>query len=608
MLRIPDLIVSDISTKDEATDKIILPQSILNDVLGEYNNRDLPYPLTFLLRTHNQSTHVGVREFSAQEGTIILSTNVTENLAVKAGMAISVQLVELRKGEVAAFKPLAAGYDLQSDWKTALEGAFRSAYTTLTVGGTVRLRNGMRFLVDKLLPEDAVCIVDTDLEVDIVPLSEEQARQTVKSNAEKAVVLPIELESRQDGESDSAFLLTNWNSSAQIIIKLDSVSSDAILLLGHTSPTPRAAIWSDMSSRAHREIIISPSNADLESKPIYVVVNTPGRFSLIVTQEPEVKEELSADETLCPNCLAHVPKRSLVLHERHCLRNNKRCDFPGCTFVFRAGSEQKHWHCDACGDPGEGSMEIHKERMHTLETCECGETFSNLPTLAHHRATGCPERLVECRFCHLLVPQGDVSTVSYHDVSQGLNAHEADCGSRTTECLSCNRIVKLKDLISHMKFHNQARLMRARPSICTNQNCVHSSGLSLGLCSDCFGPLYITQDDPDSAKLMARIKRKYATQLMSGCGHDYCRNVMCATATGQKLSYTAAVAKIADLRPGRFSFCVNEVMQRKRTVADQLECEGEYSVEWCCQAADRNTDVSSARAWLGREARRLDEE
>lgn len=611
-----NLTISSIEINDP-TDKVILPQSFLDAILRQYANQDLPYPLTFAIEADNHKTHVGVREFSADEGTVILPGVVLENLASKSEMSVSVSLVSLEKGTSVKLRPLTAQYDLNQDWKVALEGAFQSTYTTLSKGDMIRLRSGMRFLVDNLEPQPAVCIVDTDLEVELEPLSEEQALETVKASAAiaSAQATSIAVGQVYEGSTDghNFFVLEHWVSSKPLWILLEASDPDADLVVsvGTRRPTLGSNVWSNLNSRSTKMIEIQPSNAaieDAKSLQIAITSRCPAQFTIQITQQKHdsIEAVITEDEVRCENCSVVVPKRSLVLHERHCKRNNIRCQHLDCDFIYKKGIEMKHWHCAQCGDPGEGSLDLHTTRFHETRTCECAMVSPNLPSLAHHRATTCPELQIVCRFCHLLVPQGDASELSYHDSSQGLSAHESACGSRTTTCETCNHLVKLKDLPTHVQIHDAQRLARPVTLTCSNLNCIHQRGKNqLGLCDECFGPLYSSQIDEDGTKIIARVKRRYAGQLMTGCKRPYCQNRYCATATLQKLSYKAAMDKIeerAGVQQGHW-FCVSESVQKKRTMAEVMESEGEYAIEWCCKAIDLSGgDVGLARAWLSRTA------
>lgn len=621
-----DLVVSDREITD-ATDKIILPQSFLDTIIRVAGGSDLPYPITFAVRAQNRTTHVGVREFSAEEGFAVIPNVVLDNLAIKAGMPVSISMVNLEKGESVKLRPLASGYDLNQDWKIALEGAFRSTYTTLTQGDVIRLKSGVRFLVDEVKPETAVCIVDTDLEVELEPLSEEQARETVRINAENkqgSQSTPISVDEPVESTTTQPmyYVLQKWDRAGPVFIRLEASNPDVALVVGSSRDTAltRCNLWSTMTSKSSKEIEIRPTNALLEhcqELAIGVSADTASQFILTVSQTAKMADQVvpGAEEVRCRNCATIVPKRSLVLHERHCLRHNSKCPHPACNFIFRQGIDSKHWHCPQCDEGGEGDLDLHGLRFHTSQVCDCGIEFTTLPTLAAHRATDCPDRQITCQFCHLIVPQGDSTTVSYTDKSLGYTAHEAACGARTTTCETCSRLVQLKDLPLHLRIHDSSRRTHTRPLICHNENCVATPASSnkLGLCEECFGPLYSTQeDDAQGSKLAGRVRRRYASQLMNGCRRAGCQNVAaCATAKKEKMTYAAALARADDLlaHDDKFFFCVGEAMARKRTRAEGLACEGIYHLSWCCRAvALAGDELGRARSWLEREAVRLDEE
>jgi hypothetical protein len=243
----------------------------------------------------------------------------------------------------------------------------------------------------------------------------------------------------------------------------------------------------------------------------------------------------------------------------------------------------------------------HADVSHTARACpSCAGAFraASLPQLAHHRTSMCPGKLIICQFCHLLVPQGspddedddDGNRHSAHDrvgdsdVGSGgdasirasfllsdLTPHEYRDGARTTECHLCGRFVRLRDMATHLRHHDYERRRRRRPRVCRNANCssiVDRGGIAgaggigagvaaeaggaangsggggtFGLCSVCFGPLYVSMYDPDGRALRRRVERRYLTQLLSGCGKAWCRNAFCKT------GHAKASASLALLPP-----------------------------------------------------------
>jgi Ubiquitin fusion degradation protein UFD1 len=191
-------------------DKVLLPPSALQKLLdaaaslpsqaaddGAWGEnvasraqQQLPQPLTFRLYNpaNNRFSHAVPLEFSAEEGTVSLSPFLREALGLleevqEAGeegveeRKVTIVAKQLQRGTYVRLRPLEAGYD-EEDWKALLERHLRMNYATLTVGEilsvggrTVLGQDGgkkggksggeFRFLIDKLEPEEAVCIVDT---------------------------------------------------------------------------------------------------------------------------------------------------------------------------------------------------------------------------------------------------------------------------------------------------------------------------------------------------------------------------------------------------------------------------------------------------------------
>jgi len=185
--------------------------------------------------------YAGIREFSAAEGEVVLSkflretlgldiddisdtekqngidgdhdevmANGVEQLAVSGTSLpkLTIHAKQLPKGTYVKLRPLEAGYDPE-DWKSLLEQHMRANFTTLTNGEVLVVQGGrgfggkneeFRFLIDGFKPEgDGICVVDTDLEVDIEALNEDQARETLKKIAAKAHRAPGTIEGSSAG-------------------------------------------------------------------------------------------------------------------------------------------------------------------------------------------------------------------------------------------------------------------------------------------------------------------------------------------------------------------------------------------------------------------------
>ena len=700
---------------------------------AEYEDarQQLPYPLIFRLVNpeNGRAVYAGIREFSAEEGEANLSPFLQEALGLKmssrestpehametesehastngyARPTITVHAKQLPKGTFVKLRPLEPGYDPE-DWKALLEQHLRSNFTTLTTGEMLVVQGGrdahghkeeFRFLVDGFKPEsDGICVVDTDLEVDIEALNEEQARETMKRIADKMAKAPgtgggsskggdLDLFKAQEGQvlpnEYVEYHLSSWNRAMPLEIEVSSAGEDADvdLLVSPFSSTQRQRprldehVFADFDGWPKKRIRLEPSNVEMENaEALYVsvfafapadaVTNGDGpagnarRYTLRARHpDADIKMEDTSIESSqvspnpgdvqCKNCKQWVPGRTLMLHENFCLRNNILCPH-GCGQVFQSRSSEfaSHWHCPHDSSYGNtASSHAKHDALHhppeVLRCTECStqETFSSISDVARHRTTVCPAKPILCRFCHLVVPQeGHPDVPNAEALLSGMTPHELADGARTTECHMCSKIVRLRDMETHLKSHDLDRLSRAAPMPCRNIYCGRTldvcsksgdtragtrmgqgPGNDVGLCSSCFGPLYVSMHDPENKALRRRIERRYLQQLLTGCGKAHCRNEFCKA--GRKNLELPANVTTKDALPmirpfldglthgcGPLHFCVDSSSQKRKQVAEMLAAEdggvmgsGGYGLSWCVGALEaEGGDLDAARGWL----------
>ena len=683
----------------------------------EDRQQQLPHPLTFRLVNPNngRAVHAGIREFSAAEGTIGISPGLQEALGLQnavssasttregtpsgdvvmtngtetpKGDSITISAKHLAKGTYVKLRPLEAGYNPE-DWKSLLERYLRDHYTTLTRGELLVVPGAhherFRFLVDEFEPDgDGICIVDTDLEVDIVPLSEDQARETLKRRLAKKKREQESPEGSSLGGSLAVgvtnqgkvlpghyvdYDLKEWDRTQDLEVTLQATDNNSTLSLlvapfssrQRSKPREDEHVFGDLSARPTKRLKLSHTNVDLEdaeyisvaihawankgdlsedgSRPIpYNVQITTGHLQTNDEKEAD-PSELSSDDIRCKNCRQVVPKRTLPLHEAFCYRNNILC--PRCSVVFLRNSEawKNHWHCSHDDEHGNdaSSHEKHDAIFHPSSPISCPscdfQAF-DLPILAHHRTTTCPGKEILCQFCHLVVPQQGPEDPSFTDpevLMSGLAPHELADGARTTDCHLCNKIVRLRDMKTHLRLHDRERLSRPKPRLCSNRICGRTIKPDdeprvqieqLGLCNECFGPLYVTTYDPEGKMLRRRIERRLLQQLTGGCGKSWCRNIdFCRTAhknvhgddrvVSAKDGLTMIKSIIEGLTRGdnpSLVFCVDETSQSRRNLAGMISGKGEYELEWCMKALDEEKgDLDRAREWLKNRAPKVGE-
>jgi ssDNA-binding Zn-finger/Zn-ribbon topoisomerase 1 len=722
---------SAIATKNLRGDKILLPQSALEQLLAaarsrpstttarsdpwSYSSSDadtaqqLPNPLIFrLVNPKNKNVvFAGIREFSASEGTLGLSPWLTEALGIQEdecvspkevidleqdptqesermdvdGIQIKVEARQLPKGTYVRLRPLEAGYN-PDDWKPLLERQLRENFTTLSKGSMLAVKGArgeeFKLLVDKVAPDgDGICVVDTDLEVDIEALDEEQARETLRrimsaqrgSTDGSSTGGEIDIWKAVEGQVLEGeyvdYVLPSWNKSQALAIELTTDEDEDALDLFVTPKSSRQRalpresvhVFGDFSPAVNgvKRIVISPTNVELEGAE-QITISVHGYKHPDATESPKTlqyslrakvdspdatnglsngasEQEHSPDEEQCSNCLQFVPKRTMVLHENFCRRNNIVC--PKCKSVFKKGSPEweAHWHCEKDNAFGNStqSKAKHDDIFHTERQCpNCEFSTNSMADLARHQTSVCPGKLILCRFCHLEVPQeGDPFNPSPEVVLSGLTAHELADGTRTTECHLCDKIVRLKDMETHLKHHELDKVSRLKPPICRNANCgrtmfgVGSRGQvrqtasteqasnDIGLCSICFGPLYVSMHDPEGKALKRRIERRYLGQLMTGCGKPHCANPWCKTGranAGLEAKPSSAREVLPLVKPllgdvGNMDaplwFCTDEGSQRGRKLAEMMAEEGVWDVEWCIAAAEAEKgSLERMRDWL----------
>ncbi|KAJ1458597.1 hypothetical protein M885DRAFT_91114 [Pelagophyceae sp. CCMP2097] len=168
------------------------------------------------LAVNRRATHAGVESFTAVEGTIGLPPKTLLSLVRGDGgvaarlergeLRLRVRYVQLRRASEcrASLRPRRDGFfaggaeSADVDLKAVLEAELgRGRHTTLSRGDWLSVRHDGRtvhLVVEQLDPDDALCIVSTDLEVDVLP--SESVDDAAKRVAAAAVAAAAQLEHR----------------------------------------------------------------------------------------------------------------------------------------------------------------------------------------------------------------------------------------------------------------------------------------------------------------------------------------------------------------------------------------------------------------------------
>nr|CCA14777.1 conserved hypothetical protein [Albugo laibachii Nc14]CCA26767.1 conserved hypothetical protein [Albugo laibachii Nc14] len=179
-------------------DLITLPPSALEELTAQEAFRVGKFTFELSVMLPNvapclQVTHASVLEFTAEEETIGVPPKVARCLLFSQSVPKSIQIrfVRLERGLFARFQPKEEGFGAREiDLKLVLERSLHR-HTTLTIGDTVLVRHGRKTFEISVIhaePEEAIDILNTDLEVDIMP-SEAVVKQLESMKMQKETEL-----------------------------------------------------------------------------------------------------------------------------------------------------------------------------------------------------------------------------------------------------------------------------------------------------------------------------------------------------------------------------------------------------------------------------------
>lgn len=139
----------------------------------------ISYPMMFQVRnpTTGSFTHVGVMEFTAEEGKAYMPYWIMQNLFVDNGQLVEITNVTLPKGTFVQLRPHETAFTQLSNPRVVLEKSMRS-YSCLTKDGQIVIDYGVgdlrrQFTLDIVdtKPADAISVIETDLNVSLLSFS-----------------------------------------------------------------------------------------------------------------------------------------------------------------------------------------------------------------------------------------------------------------------------------------------------------------------------------------------------------------------------------------------------------------------------------------------------
>lgn len=128
----------------------------------------------------------------------------------------------------------------------------------------------------------------------------------------------------------------------------------------------------------------------------------------------------------CQNCGNEIESFKMILHERLCSINVRKCSI--------------------CEEPVQiDEYKEHKEVSHPDIKCAfCGQIFKNSEYSSHEK--NCSKKLFECKYCGLYMKDNE------------LKDHEYNCGSKTIVCEFCKKTVTKIEYDLHLEFTCEVKL------------------------------------------------------------------------------------------------------------------------------------------------------
>jgi len=153
----------------EKGNKIILPQSAL-DHLARLN---ISWPMLFEMTNPatSRSTHGGVQEFIAEEGTCFFPYWMMQNLLLQEGDLVRITNTSLQKGSFVKLQPVHSDFLDIHNPRAVLENSLRN-FATLTVGDCIVIDYNQRKYEIEIVeckPAKAISIIEADVNVDFAP-------------------------------------------------------------------------------------------------------------------------------------------------------------------------------------------------------------------------------------------------------------------------------------------------------------------------------------------------------------------------------------------------------------------------------------------------------
>ena len=168
----------------DITNSIILPPSALQKLSVMKNFGDSKNPILFRILNIQLGmyTHCGVVEFTAEEGTCYIPSNMFDRLCLEEGQQVNLRALALKAGTFIKLQPHKTEFINNPNPKTILEYNLRN-YFCVTEGDTISVTFGKKLYKIDILeckPDKAIRTLNCDIQVDFAPPKDYKEPEKVK--------------------------------------------------------------------------------------------------------------------------------------------------------------------------------------------------------------------------------------------------------------------------------------------------------------------------------------------------------------------------------------------------------------------------------------------
>ncbi|KAE8703909.1 hypothetical protein F3Y22_tig00110462pilonHSYRG00326 [Hibiscus syriacus] len=326
-------------------------------------------------KENNRTTHSGVLDFTADEGSVAIPPHVYSILfPVDTPKVLLVEgpYVRLPKGTYTKLQHDGIGFSDLPNHKAILETSLRQ-HAALSQDDVLTVKYGeflYRLCVLVLKPSSSMSVLETDIEVDIVYPGVESER------IDQYVLKPLVFDaSESESVEEGNYMYYEFS--------IDDDTWEKIHPL--IFPNRHQHAWSSHDIASKTLILTSKDNnlgTGTYSVAVYgfkgttkyeVLLHVQENIKFKVGQQAMHSFSLEVDTVECQNCRHFILSRSIALHEAYRSRHNVVCPHAGCGIVLRMDEAKNHVHCNKCGQAFQsGEMEKHMKVFHEPLRCPCG--------------------------------------------------------------------------------------------------------------------------------------------------------------------------------------------------------------------------------------------